>query len=210
MTDWLGFSLMKTHVSCNAASAYETALVGTPLTEKAISARVFFFLHSYRRATIPDSVFGRKFVFSHAALRTDPVVGKILKGSSGGNTVVGIADRRIVHVTARIADILFHRSLLLRFYLVDYRSSHFAGFISSRFLRKFALTHDQFSTKCIITSIKNTYPVNSCISNNAGDGSVMIFEMAMLAARTENAIATITLTIFNTVLFFIRLLPLPR
>jgi hypothetical protein len=145
MTAGIFFAFMRTHVSPGAAPAHTAALAGTPLTEKTISALVFFFLHRSGRAVVPVSIFGRKFVFSYAALRAYPVVGQIFKGSSGGNTVVGIADRRVVHITACIADILFHRSLLFRFnwltgfrlyYLISVQNRCFGNFTVTLSLSK--------------------------------------------------------------------------
>ena len=52
----------------------------------------------------------RKTGFIHAAHRAGPVGGEIFKGGAGGNAVVGITDLGIIHITAKVANVLFHNN----------------------------------------------------------------------------------------------------
>ncbi len=52
----------------------------------------------------------RKTGFVHAAHRAGPVGGEVFKGGAGGNAVVGITDFGIIHVTAKVANVLFHNN----------------------------------------------------------------------------------------------------
>ena len=58
-------------------------------------------------------LFNGKVFFSHTALRTHPVVGKILKGSAGSDAGIRVADCRIVIIAACVAEISFHEELLI-------------------------------------------------------------------------------------------------
>lgn len=52
-------------------------------------------------------------VFPYAAQGANPVCGKVFKGGSGGDSVVGVAGLRVVLVPANIAYILFHTDVEL-------------------------------------------------------------------------------------------------
>jgi hypothetical protein len=51
---------------------------------------------------------GLEVLFAYAADGTYPILGKIFKSRAGSNTVIGIANFRIILITAYIAYIFFH------------------------------------------------------------------------------------------------------
>lgn len=52
--------------------------------------------------------------FSDSTKRADPILGEVFKGCSGSDSVVRIADCRVIFVPADIACVLFHRFLFLK------------------------------------------------------------------------------------------------
>ena len=50
----------------------------------------------------------REILLANATDGAHPVVGQVLEGGAGGYTVVGVAQFRIIDITAGVANILFH------------------------------------------------------------------------------------------------------
>ncbi|MPM63148.1 hypothetical protein SDC9_110028 [bioreactor metagenome] len=73
------------------------------------------------RPSLPPSekpttlVAGREVRLRSSAERAYPILGKVFKGCSGFDSVVGITYSRVVHIPAKIALILFHGRFLLLF-----------------------------------------------------------------------------------------------
>ena len=51
----------------------------------------------------------REFVLTYSTDGTYPIFGNIFKGCAGSNAAIGIANFRIIHVTAGFANVLFHK-----------------------------------------------------------------------------------------------------
>ena len=52
--------------------------------------------------------------FSDSTKRADPILGEVFKGCSGSDSVVRIADCRVIFIPADIACVLFHRFLFFK------------------------------------------------------------------------------------------------
>jgi hypothetical protein len=59
-----------------------------------------------------------KVIFADAAIRAAPIVRELIEGSSGSDSVVGIADCGIIGVTADVANVLVHSQILSLFILL--------------------------------------------------------------------------------------------
>lgn len=68
----------------------------------------------------PSLVFDRlKFVLAGAALRTDPIIRQILKGSPWFHAVIGVARSRVVDVSAPKTFVLLHILFVLLVFICD-------------------------------------------------------------------------------------------
>ncbi len=78
----------------------------------------------------------REILFPRAAKRTNPIFGQVVEGSSGIDSVVGVSFFRVVHITAYVANILFHDSFFkVRYPLSGQTGGHGANTVPFRSVR---------------------------------------------------------------------------